>query len=165
MRKLLIASMLALAPFSAAIAQEVRGPQVIYVGPEPDFRLSIGAAQGGADERVTIRARQELAADCTWVAASDVTVPMDEIVTLRDPQLSAVPNATAFSTQRPTAHWSLTRRLPSPDYHGCVRQQMTQRAGAVAIGWASTMGRGDLAIVAVVSFGLNWLVRRQTELR
>ncbi len=129
MRKLLIASMLALAPFSAAIAQEVRGPQVIYVGPEPDFRLSIGAAQGGADERVTIRARQELAADCTWVAASDVTVPMDEIVTLRDP--AAVGGPERYGVLYATTYSALVAYQggsPSPDYHGCVRQQMTQRA-------------------------------------
>ena len=129
MRKLLIASMLALAPFSAAIAQEVRGPQVIYVGPEPDFRLSIGAAQGGADERVTIRARQELAADCTWVAAPDVIVPMDEIVTLRDP--AAVGGPERYGVLYATTYSALVAYQggsPSPDYHGCVRQQMTQRA-------------------------------------
>lgn len=129
MRKLLIASMVALAPFSAAIAQEVRGPQVIYVGPEPDFRLSIGAAQGGADERVTIRARQELATDCTWVAAPDVTVPMDEIVTLRDP--AAVGGPERYGVLYATTYSALVAYQggsPSPDYHGCVRQQMTQRA-------------------------------------
>ena len=129
MRKLLIASMLALAPFSAAIAQEVRGPQVIYVGPEPDFRLSIGAAQGGADERVTIRARQELATDCTWVAAPDVIVPMDEIVTLRDP--AAVGGPERYGVLYATTYSALVAYQggsPSPDYHGCVRQQMTQRA-------------------------------------
>lgn len=128
MRKLVIASLLALAPLATAAAQELRGPQVLYVGPEPDYRLSIGTAQG-ADERVIIRGRQELTSDCTWVTAPDVTAPMDEIVTLRDP--AAVGGPERYGVLYATTYSALVGYQggsPNAEYHGCVRQQMTQRA-------------------------------------
>ncbi len=126
MRGLILASLLIFAPIAAA--QELRGPQAMYVGPEPEYRMSIGIAQGDG-ERATIRARQELAPDCTWASAPDVTVPMDAIVTLRDP--AAVGGAERYGALYATTYSALVAYQggsPAPEYHGCVRRRMTERA-------------------------------------
>ena len=90
--------------------------------------LCIGIAQGDG-ERATIRARQELAPDCTWASAPDVTVPMDAIVTLRDP--AAVGGAERYGALYATTYSALVAYQggsPAPEYHGCVRRRMTERA-------------------------------------
>ena len=100
----------------------------MYVGPEPEYRMSIGIAQGDG-ERATIRARQELAPDCTWASAPDVTVPMDAIVTLRDP--AAVGGAERYGALYATTYSALVAYQggsPAPEYHGCVRRRMSERA-------------------------------------
>ncbi len=128
MRASLVASLLAVAAVTSAAAQELRRPQAMYVGPEPDYRVSVGVAQGDG-ERVIIRARQELAPDCTWASAPDLSVPMEAIVTLRDP--AAVGGPERYGVLYATTYSALVAYQggsPSPDYHGCVRQQMTQRA-------------------------------------
>lgn len=128
MRALLVTSLLALAAVTSAAAQERRGPQAMYVGPEPDYRVSIGVAQGDG-ERVIIRARQELAPDCTWSSAPDLNVPMEAIVTLRDP--AAVGGPERYGVLYATTYSALAAYQggsPTPEYHACVRQQMTQRA-------------------------------------
>lgn len=128
MRSLLVASLFALTSLASASAQDIRGPQAMLVGPEPDFRVSIGIAQGDG-ERATIRARQELAPDCTWVSVPDINVPMEAIVTLRDP--AAVGGPERYGVLYATTYSALVAYQggsPTPEYHGCVRQQMTQRA-------------------------------------
>ncbi len=128
MRTLLAVSLFALASIASASAQEIRGPQAMLVGPEPEYRLSIGVAQGDG-ERTTIRARQELAPDCTWASVPDVTVAMDDIVTLRDP--ASVGGAERFGVLYATTYSALVAYQggsPTPEYHGCVREQMTHRA-------------------------------------
>ncbi|MCX7356690.1 MAG: hypothetical protein NT015_00850 [Alphaproteobacteria bacterium] len=128
MRTLLVASLLALMSIASAAAQEIRGPQAMLVGPEPDYRVSIGVAQGDG-ERATIRGRRKLAPDCTWVRVPDISVPMEAIVTLRDP--AAVGGPERYGVLYATTYSALVAYQggsPTPEYHGCVRQQMTQRA-------------------------------------
>lgn len=133
MRTIIIASLLILAPLavSAVSAQEARRPQVIHVSGEPGLRLSIGTAQPVNEERLNIRARQELQADCTWAAAPDITVATESIVTLRDP--AAVGGAEQFGTLYANTYTSLAGYqggTPTPEYLACVRQRMTERAAA-----------------------------------
>ena len=133
MRALLIASWLPLVTFAASsvAAQEAQRPQVIFVAGEPEFRLSIGSAQPVSEERLTVRARQELQPDCTWAAASDITAPSESIVTLRDP--AAVGGPERFGTLYATTYSALVAYqggTPTPEDHGCVRQRMTERASA-----------------------------------
>ncbi|MEQ1492483.1 MAG: hypothetical protein ABL932_18215 [Terricaulis sp.] len=123
-----LVSVFALAAIASASAQEIRRPQAMIVGPEPEYRLSIGVAQGDG-ERANILARQELAPDCTWVSAPDINVPMDAMVTLRDP--AAVGGAERYGVLYASTYSALVAYqggAPTPEYHGCVRQQMTQRA-------------------------------------
>lgn len=127
MRTLLIACLLAFSA-STSIAQEARRPQVIHVGGEPQLRLSIGTAQPVSEERLTIRSRMELQPDCTWVAAPDITVASESIVTLRDP--TAVGGPEQFGALYATTYNSLAAYqggAPSPEYLSCVRQRMTER--------------------------------------
>jgi hypothetical protein len=131
MRALLIATLFALVPVAASTvaAQEARRPQVIFVAGEPDFRLSVGTAQPVSEVRLTVRARMELQPDCTWAAAADITVPSESIVTSRDP--AAVGGAERFGTLYATTYSSLVAYQggsPNLEYHGCVRQRMTERA-------------------------------------
>ncbi len=133
MRTVLIASFLALAPIavSAVAAQETRRPQVVHVGNAPGLRLSIGTAQPVSEERLNIRARQELQADCTWAAAPDITVATESIVTLRDP--AAVGGTEQFGALYANTYTSLAGYqggTPTPEYLACVRQRMTERATA-----------------------------------
>lgn len=126
--RLLLVLVLSVVIGAASVSAQQRGVFAMHIGPAPDYRMSLGLVVPERD-RMMMRARIEMAPDCSWTGGAALDVTTQEIYPV--PDVGAAETAEAYGESLAEVYSAKVADIGgvvSSDYRACVARVMTGRA-------------------------------------